>query len=194
MKKFVKLSLVAAALAVFALSSCSNSSDSSESASVTWPVPEETATVTELAFDAEQLNKKIFSCLDSEGYVTTYYLFNNGKCQKSPYPDLTGSQDATEVKYVALSAGKLRLCEGKWTRQSGSGLFATWTIGNKTLSLLKTGAANLTVDGKLHHYGFTNTNGLITMMKGRERIFGLYDGNNIHLVSYDLVFVNNYPY
>ena len=194
MKKIVKLSLVAAALsAVLALASCSNSSDGNSNAiPPNTSVSEAATTVTELDFDADLVNKKIFSCAGAEG--TMYYGFKDGKCYiAEPIDDSSRWTDvSSKWEGVALAFDALRLFSCQMTRVEGSGLFTRWYDGDQSfITLYSNGAAEMFIDGQERDATFTNTDGLLAINCNGKSCYGLYDGDYIYMVTNVLAFVKN---
>ena len=198
MKKFVKLSLAAAALsAAFTFASCSNSSDGNnllipQATPQNKIVSEAATTVTELDFDAAQVNNKIFSCAGAEG--TTYYGFKERKCYiAEPLGDSSRWTDvSSKWEGVALAFDALRLFSCQMTRVEGSGLFTRWYDGDQSfITLYSNGAAKMFTDGQERDATFTNANGLITINCNGKICCGFYDGDYIYMVTNVLAFVKN---
>ncbi len=154
---------------------------------------EATASVTELAYDSDTLNNKVFSYEDEDDGVR-YLTFTDGKCYKSSSPDSIGS----EKDYLFISCNNKIYRSQKATRTSGSGLFATFDDGDEckyTLNSDGTGIINFT-DGDSMSFTFTNNAGLITVSctyEG-ETLTGVmyYNGENLYDQKEELTFVKNY--
>lgn len=154
---------------------------------------EATASVTELAYDSDTLNNKVFSYEDEDG--TRYFTFTGGKCYKSS--SLTNLLNS-EKDYLFISYNNKIYRSHKATRTSGSGLFATFDDGYEskyTLNSDGTGIRNFT-DGDSMSFTFTNNAGLITASCTYEggTLTGAmyYNGENLYAQKEELTFVKNY--
>lgn len=155
-------------------------------------VSEATASVTELAYDSDTLNNKVFSYEIDDG--VRYLTFTGGKCYKSSSPDYISS----EKDYLVISYNNKIYRSQKATRTSGSGLFATFDDGEKckyTLNSDGTGSRDF-YDGDSMSFTFTNNAGLLTCSctyEG-ETMTGVmyYNGENLYNQKEELTFVKNY--
>ncbi len=142
-------------------------------------VSEAQASVTELAFTAEQVNNKIFYSAGKK------YKFADGKCYEAPSLTSNSWEDkTTDYQYVAFSSGVLRLCKDKLTRSSGTGLYTTWNGSGKTYAFNSNGYATVTVGSQPSGTApFKNVAGIIAIVSQSEGVaYGIYDGTYIHQV------------
>lgn len=154
---------------------------------------EATASVTELAYNSDTLNNKVFSYEDEEK-GTRYLTFTDGKCYKSSSPDSIGS----EKDYLVISCNNKIYRSQKATRTSGSGLFATFDDGEEckyTLNSDGTGIINF-YDNTSLSFTFTNNAGLVTISctyEGEPFTFNMYyNGEILYDQKEELTFVKNY--
>ena len=161
-------------------------------------VSEATASVTELAYDSDTLNNKVFSYEkekdDGERYIR-YLTFTGGKCYKSTSPDNIGS----ETDELLISYNNKIYRYNKATRSSGSGLFATFDDGGEckyTLNSDGTGSIYFYEDSSSLSFTFTNNAGLLTISctyEGEPFTFNMYyNGENLYDQKEELTFVKNY--
>ncbi|MCR5126236.1 MAG: hypothetical protein K6B43_13755 [Treponema sp.] len=163
----------------------------------TGSVSEATASVTELAYDSDTLNNKVFSYEkekdDGERYIR-YLTFTGGKCYKSSSSDYIGS----ETDELLISYNNKIYRSHKATRSSGSGLFATFDDGYEckyTLNSDGTGSMDF-YDGDSMSFTFTNNAGLVTgafTYEGEPFTFVMYyNGEYLYDPKDELTFVKNY--
>lgn len=160
----------------------------------TGSVSEATASVTELAYDSDTLNNKVFSYDDDD--EIRYLTFTDGKCYKSD-SSLTVLLKK-EKDYLFISCNNKIYRSQKATRTSGSGLFATFDDGEEckyTLNSDGTGSMYF-YDGDSMSFTFTNNAGLITASctyEG-ETLTGAmyYNGEYLYDQKEELTFVKNY--
>ena len=174
--------------------SSESGSGSSGSGSSGSTVSEATASVTELAYDSDTLNNKVFSYDDDD--EIRYLTFTDGKCYKSD-SSLTDLLNK-EKDYLFISCNNKIYRSQKATRTSGSGLFATFDDGDEckyTLNSDGTGIINFT-DGDSMSFTFTNNAGLITMSctyEGETFTGAMYyNGEYLYNQKEELTFVKNY--
>ena len=154
---------------------------------------EATASVTELAYDSDTLNNKVFS-YEKEDSGIRYLIFTGGKCYKSSSPDYISS----EKDYLVISYNNKIYRSDKATRISGNGLFATFDDGYECKYTFKsdgTGIINF-YDNSSLSFTFTNNAGLVTMSftyEGEADTFAMYyNGENLYDQKDELTFVKNY--
>ena len=156
---------------------------------------EATASVTELAYDSDTLNNKVFSYEDEDDHDGVRYLtFTGGKCYVSSSLDYIGREN--DDLFISYNNKIYR--SDKATRISGSGLFATFDDGEECKSTLNsdgTGIANY-YDGDSMSFTFTNNAGILTISftyEGESFTFNqYYNGENIYDLKEELTFVKNY--
>lgn len=159
----------------------------------TGSVSEATASVTELAYDSDTLNNKVFSYDDDE---IRYLTFTDGKCYKSD-SSLTDLLNK-EKDYLFISYNNKIYRSNKAARSSGSGLFATFDDGYErkyTLNSDGTGSMDF-YDGDSMSFTFTNNAGILTISctyEG-ETLTGVmyYNGEYLYNQKEELTFVKNY--
>ncbi|MBR1713316.1 MAG: hypothetical protein IJ717_00025 [Treponema sp.] len=155
---------------------------------------EATASVTELAYDSDTLNNKVFSYEDEDD-GTRYLIFTGGKCYKSSSPDHIGWEDDE----LLISYNNKIYRSDKATRSSGSGLFATFDDGEGCKITFKsdgTGSIYFYEDSSSFSSTFTNNAGVVTISftyEG-ETMTGdrYYNGENLYDLKEELTFVKNY--
>ena len=157
-------------------------------------VSEATASVTELAYDSDTLNNKVFSYEDEDDGIR-YLTFTDGKCYKSSSLDDLLNK---EKDYLFISYNNKIYRSGKSTRSSGSGLFATFDDGYECKYTFKsdgTGIINF-YDNSSLSFTFTNNAGLVAISftyEGEADTFAMYyNGENIYAQKEELTFVKNY--
>lgn len=156
---------------------------------------EATASVTELAYDSDTLNNKVFSYEDED--EVRYLTFTDGKCYKSD-SSLTDLLNK-EKDYLFISYNNKIYRSHKATRSSGSGLFATFDDGEECKYTLKsdgTGSIYFYEDSSSLSFTFTNNAGLVTISctyEGEPFTFVMYyNGENLYDLEDELTFVKNY--
>lgn len=155
---------------------------------------EATASVTELAYDSDTLNNKVFSYDDDD--EIRYLTFTDGKCYKSD-SSLTVLLNK-EKDYLFISYNNKIYRSHKASRSSGSGLFATFDDGYErkyTLNSDGTGSMDFYY-GDSMSFTFTNNAGLLTMSCTYEggTLTGAmyYNGEYLYDQKEELTFVKNY--
>ena len=140
------------------------------------------ASVTELAHTAEQLNNKIFYSAGK------YYKFADGKCYESSNRDMSNPTDKTAAyPYVVSASNVLRLCRDKLDRvdSTSTGLYTSWSYNSNTYTFSSNGnvsvtPANGTTPGSAT---FTNAGGVIAIYSQSEgTAYGIWNGTDIYQV------------
>lgn len=157
-------------------------------------VSEATASVTELAYDSDTLNNKVFSYEDEDDGVR-YLIFTGGKCYKSTSADYIG----WEADDLLISYNNKIYRSDKSTRSSGSGLFATFDDGEGckcTLNSDGTGSIDFYEYSSSFSCTFTNNAGFVTISftdeGGTKTGAWYYNGENLYDLKEELTFVKNY--
>jgi len=174
--------------------SATSTSETKTETKTTGSGSEATASVTELAYDSDTLNNKVFSYDDDD--EIRYLTFTDGKCYKSD-SSLTDLLNK-EKDYLFISYNNKIYRSNKATRSSGSGLFATFDDGYEckyTLNSDGTGSRDF-YDGDSMSFTFTNNAGVITCSctyEG-ETLTGdmYYNGEYLYNPKEELTFVKNY--
>ena len=173
--------------------SATSTSETKTETKTTGSGSEATASVTELAYDSDTLNNKVFSYDDDE---IRYLTFTDGKCYKSD-SSLTDLLNK-EKDYLFISYNNKIYRSNKATRSSGSGLFATFDDGEKCKYTFKsdgTGIINF-YDNSSLSFTFTNNAGLLTMSCTYEgetmTVVRYYNGEYLYNPKEELTFVKNY--
>gem|GEM_PF-5352316 len=160
---------------------------------------EATASVTELAYDSDTLNNKVFKRTyeDDGEEETKYHTFKDGKCYESSSSDYLGDEDDDDPVITEYNGKIYR--SSKATRSSGSGLFATFDDGEECKYTLKsdgTGSIYFYEDSSSLSFTFTNNAGLVTISctyEGEPFSFVMYyNGENLYDLEDELTFVKNY--
>ena len=138
------------------------------------------ASVTELAHTAEQLNNKIFYSAGK------YYKFADGKCYESSKRDMSNPTDKTaEYPYVVSASNVLRLCRGKLDRvdSTSTGLYTSWSFNGNTYTLSENGTATVANTNGTVTATLTNTAGIITLASQTAgTAYGIWNGTDIYQV------------
>lgn len=155
---------------------------------------ESTASVTELAYDSDTLNNKVFSYEDEDDGVR-YITFTGGKCYESSSLDYIGREN--DDLFISYNNKIYR--SDKATRSSGSGLFATFDDGEEykyTLNSDGTGSIYFYEGSFSFPSTFTNNAGLVTMSftyEGETFTGAMYyNGEYLYDQKEELTFVKNY--
>ena len=155
-------------------------------------ISESRASVENLSYDSDNLNNKIFRRVDGDGDIK-YHLFKDGKCYESSSSETFSKEDDDDPIIISYKDKFYRLDPSKvCNRESGNGLFATFTAGNGVTITLKSDG---TGSASGMDFNFTNANGEITLS-----IFPswkvLYDGSKLFLImdpdNNELIFVKNH--
>ena len=202
MKKFLKLALAVAALTtIFGFASCSNDSSNDSTAPAATATPAATAaataSVTELKYTDAELAGKKFSY--KKGGNTKYYIFTDGKCYDVDDANATiDSNTKTSSPVIVKYNGNLYKVD-KYTIKSGTGLYATWDMGNNnSLTLKSDGSGTLVMNGGSTNITFTNNSGVVTASGTHDgqltTMTYYYDGSNLYQSSDKgkLTFAGNY--
>lgn len=188
MKKFLKLALAVAALAtMFGFASCSNGS-SDDSTGTGGGATTPTASI-ELKYTDAELADKIFSYEGDNG--TKYLIFTGGNGYNVSDPDATIDSNTPADSPVIVKYNGNLYKAGKYTRQSGSGLFTTWNPNEGNISFTFNADGTGTAGGS-NSFTFTNNAGVLTMTAGTNSYTAYYDGNYIYFDPKELTYVKAY--